>query len=239
MQRPWLRPGDAGPRLPYARSRASIGRAGPPSRTFGTWGTGGRAEGKLPKVEEEEGGAWPLGSGLRGGRLLASGWSGEQVGGIKGGLAAPRRSQDASQPGWACCESQMAASGLCTLPGTECVQVGSQAVPASVPGSSPLAGEEGELEGEPGAGAPADLLVLPAPSILAPQGLLREQGQLPAHPFLLCGGPGSREDGDLRGIKYRIRLDSEADQLVHRGCVCLSSCQHLFKIRPYETAFFF
>ncbi|KAJ8783703.1 hypothetical protein J1605_008746 [Eschrichtius robustus] len=36
----------------------------------------------------------------------------------------------------------MAALGLCTLPGTECIQVGSQAVPASVPGSSPLVGEE-------------------------------------------------------------------------------------------------
>lgn len=62
-------------------------------------------------------------------------------------------------------------------------------MPASVPGSSLLVGEEGEMEGEPGAGAPADLLVLPASSILAPQGLLREQGQLPTHPFLLCGGP--------------------------------------------------
>ena len=56
--------------------------------------------------------------------LLAAGRSGEQVGGIKGGLAALRRSQDASQPGWACCEPQMAALGLCTLPGTEHVRGG-------------------------------------------------------------------------------------------------------------------
>ena len=136
---------------------------------------------------------------------MASGWSGEQVGGIKGGLAVPRRSRDASQPGRACCESQMAALGLRALPGTEHVQVGSEAVPAAVPGSPPLVGKEGEMEGDPGAGAPADVLVLPAPSIPAPQGLLREQGQLPARPFLRCGGPGSREDGDLRGLKYRIR----------------------------------
>lgn len=94
--------------------------------------------------------------------LLAAGRSGEQVGGIKGGLAALRRSQDASQPGWACCEPQMAALGLCTLPGTELVRVRRWAVPALLPGSSPLLGEEVGVKGNPGAGAPADLPVFPA-----------------------------------------------------------------------------
>lgn len=61
MQRPWLQPGDAGPRLPYALSRASIRRAGLPSRIFGTWGIGGRAEGRATE------------GGGRGGRASASG----------------------------------------------------------------------------------------------------------------------------------------------------------------------
>lgn len=69
--------------------------------------------------------------------LLAGAWSGEQVGGIKGRSAAPRRSQDASQPGWACCEPQMAASGSPRL----------SRVPGSLPGSSHLFGEEDRSRG--------------------------------------------------------------------------------------------
>lgn len=45
-------------------------------------------------------------------------------------------------------------------------------------------------------------------------------------------GTGSLEDADLRGIKYRDLIVSEADHLVCRVWVCLSSRQ-LFKVKPY------
>lgn len=94
-----------------------------PSGTFGTWGTGGRAEGELPKVEEEEGGAQPLGSGLRG----AAGAPCSALGCLSvrgaGGGNKGRVGCSQEEPGWACCEPQMAALGLCTLPGTEHVRV--------------------------------------------------------------------------------------------------------------------
>lgn len=88
--------------------------------------------------------------------LLAACRSGEQVGGIKGGLAALRRSQDgpAASHRW--------------RPWVSALSLGQStsgwrwAVPALLPGSSPLLGEEGAVKGDPGAAALADLPVFPA-----------------------------------------------------------------------------
>lgn len=170
--------------------------------------------------------------GERGGRVSATGTEPAGVGGlsalgcgsvrgagggIKEGLAAPRRSQDASRPGWACCELQMAASGLSPLPRTEHVRVASRVRPWQL--LSRWGGGRGWGLGGwgwgPGAGPLADLPVSPAP-----KGPPREWGPPASWPPYSCveRGPGCQEDGAPRGRKYWTRLVSAAGQLFCRVC---------------------
>lgn len=108
-----------------------------PGRILGTWAQEADQRGQLPKVEEEEGGAGPWDWACRAPfQLWAEGGSGEQVGGINGRVGCSQE-----EPGRLPARMGLlraADGGLRDTAGLS----GSRAVPASVPGSSLLVGDE-------------------------------------------------------------------------------------------------